>query len=220
MRNDTLLPISKEVLIRINGKDIAGNIEIPAKSKGLVIFAHGSGSGRFSSRNRYVAEILNKNELGTLLFDLLTAEEESIDEYTAEYRFNIPLLAERLIIVTDWLFKEPSLKGLSLGYFGASTGAAAALIAAAERPDIIYAVVSRGGRPDLAMESLPKVKAPTLLIVGGEDFEVIELNKAAYENIIAEKKIEIIPGAAHLFEEPGALKEVAQLTAGWFTRHL
>ncbi|MHB8232183.1 MAG: dienelactone hydrolase family protein [bacterium] len=219
-KNDNSYPISKEVLIRINDKNIAGNMEIPAKAKGLVIFAHGSGSGRFSPRNRYVAGVLSKNNLGTLLFDLLTAEEEKIDEYTAEYRFNIPLLAERLINVTDWLLKEPPLKGLKLGYFGASTGAAAALTAAAKKSEIIYAVVSRGGRPDLAMESLYLVKAPTLLIVGGEDFDVIELNKAAYENIAAEKKLKIIPGASHLFEEPGALDEVARLASAWFSEHL
>jgi dienelactone hydrolase len=220
MKNNDKLYTNKEVIIRIDGKNIYGNLTIPPKAKGLVIFVHGSGSSRFSTRNMYVAEILNKNELGTLLFDLLTVEEEKIDNYTAEYRFNIGLLAERLIDVTDWLLKEPSLKGLKLGYFGASTGAAAALTAAAERPDIIYAVVSRGGRPDLAMQSLEKVKAPTLLIVGGEDFEVIELNKTAYENISAEKKLEIVPGATHLFEEPGALAEVSHLSAGWFTGHL
>ncbi len=220
MKNNEPLPISKEILIRINGKSIFGNLKIPEKAEGLIIFAHGSGSSRFSTRNNYVAGILNKNNLGTLLFDLLTAEEEKIDNYTAEYRFNIELLAKRLIDVTDWLIKEPSLKNLKLGYFGASTGAAAALAAAAKRPDIIYAVVSRGGRPDLAMESLHGVKAPTLLIVGGEDFEVIELNRTAYENISAKKKLEIIPGATHLFEEPGALEEVSRLSAEWFTRYL
>jgi dienelactone hydrolase len=220
MKNNEPLPISKEILIRINGKSIFGNLKIPEKAEGLIIFAHGSGSSRFSTRNNYVAGILNKNNLGTLLFDLLTAEEEKIDNYTAEYRFNIKLLAKRLIDVTDWLIKEPSLKNLKLGYFGASTGAAAALAAAAKRPDIIYAVVSRGGRPDLAMESLQGVKAPTLLIVGGEDFEVIELNRTAYENISAKKKLEIIPGATHLFEEPGALEEVSRLSAEWFTRYL
>jgi len=220
MKNNDSQPITKEILIHINGKNIYGNLKIPKKAEGLVIFAHGSGSGRFSTRNNYVAGILNKNNLGTLLFDLLTAEEEKIDNYTAEYRFNIELLANRLIDVTDWLVKEPALKGLKLSYFGASTGAAAALIAAAKRPSIIYAVVSRGGRPDLAMESLPKVKAPTLLIVGGNDFEVIELNRTAYENIPAKKKLEIIPGATHLFEEPGTLEEVARLSAEWFLKYL
>lgn len=219
-KNDSLFPVRKEVLIKVAGKDVAGDIEIPAKAKGLVIFAHGSGSSRLSPRNRYVAGILNKNNLGTFLFDLLTAEEEKIDNYTTEYRFNIKLLAERLTDVTDWLLKEPLLKGLKLGYFGASTGAAAALIAASKRPNAIYAVVSRGGRPDLAMESLPEVKAPTLLIVGEEDFEVIELNRAAYENISAKKRLEIVPGATHLFEEPGALEEVARITAKWFIGNL
>ena len=220
MKNNDSLPITKEILMNINGKNICGNLKIPEKAEGLVIFAHGSGSGRFSPRNMHVAGILNKNGLGTLLFDLLTAEEEKIDNYSGEYRFNIELLGERLIGVTDWLIKEPPIKGLKFGYFGASTGAAAALTAAAERPSVIYAVVSRGGRPDLAMNSLHRVKAPTLLIVGGEDFEVIELNRAAYENIQAKKKFEIIPGATHLFEEPGALEEVARLSAGWFTKYL
>ena len=220
MKNNDSQPITKEILIHINGKNIYGNLKIPKKAEGLVIFAHGSGSGRFSTRNNYVAGILNKNNLGTLLFDLLTAEEEKIDNYTAEYRFNIELLANRLIDVTDWLVKEPALKGLKLSYFGASTGAAAALIAAAKRPSIIYAVVSRGGRPDLAMESLPKVKAPTLLIVGGNDFEVIELNRTAYENIPAKKKLEIVPGATHLFEEPGTLEEVARLSVDWFLKYI
>ena len=220
MKNNDSLPITKEILMHINGKNIYGNLKIPEKAEGLVIFAHGSGSGRFSPRNMHVAGILNKNGLGTLLFDLLTAEEEKIDNYSGEYRFNIGLLGERLIGVTDWLIKEPPINGLKFGYFGASTGAAAALTAAAERPSIIYAVVSRGGRPDLAMKSLHRVKAPTLLIVGGEDFEVIELNRTAYENIPAKKKLEIIPGATHLFEEPGALEEVARLSAGWFAKYL
>lgn len=220
MKNNDSMQITKEILMHINGKNIYGNLKIPEKAEGLVIFAHGSGSGRFSPRNMRVSGILNKNGLGTLLFDLLTAEEEKIDNYSGEYRFNIELLAERLIGVTDWLIKEPSIKSLKLGYFGASTGAAAALTAAAERPNIIHAVVSRGGRPDLAMESLHRVKAPTLLIVGGEDFEVIELNRTAYENITAKKKLEIIPGATHLFEEPGALEEVARLSAEWFAKYL
>ena len=220
MKNNDSLPITKEILMNINGKNIYGNLKIPEKAEGLVIFAHGSGSGRFSPRNMHVAGILNKSGLGTFLFDLLTAEEEEIDNYSAEFRFNIELLGERLIGVTDWLIKEPAVKGLKLGYFGASTGAAAALTAAAERPSIIHAVVSRGGRPDLAANSLRRVKAPTLLIVGGEDFEVIELNRTAYENITAKKKLEIIPGATHLFEEPGTLEEVARLSAGWFLKYL
>ncbi|MCL5673285.1 MAG: dienelactone hydrolase family protein [Deltaproteobacteria bacterium] len=214
------MKISKEIKISINNKDINGSMEIPAAAKGIVLFAHGSGSSRFSSRNRYVAKILNENNLGTLLFDLLTEEEEKVDIYTAEYRFNIRLLAERLITVTDWLLKEQFINGLKVGYFGASTGAAAALIAAAKKSDIIFAVVSRGGRPDLAMESLPEVKAPTLLIVGGEDFQVIELNKTALRMINVKKKLEIIPGATHLFEEPGALEKVAALSAKWFIENL
>ena len=214
------MKISKEIKISINNKDINGSMEISAAAKGIVLFAHGSGSSRFSSRNRYVAKILNENNLGTLLFDLLTEEEEKVDIYTAEYRFNIRLLAERLITVTDWLLKEQFINGLKVGYFGASTGAAAALIAAAKKSDIIFAVVSRGGRPDLAMESLPEVKAPTLLIVGGEDFQVIELNETALRMINAKKKLEIIPGATHLFEEPGALEKVAALSAKWFIENL
>ncbi len=214
------MKISKEITISINNKNINGNMEIPAAAEGIVLFAHGSGSSRFSSRNRYVAKILNENNLGTLLFDLLTEEEEKVDIYTAEYRFNIRLLAERLIIVTDWLLKDKSTNGLKVGYFGASTGAAAALIAAAKKSDIIFAVVSRGGRPDLAMESLPEVKAPTLLIVGGEDFQVIELNETALRMINAKKKLEIIPGATHLFEEQGALEKVAALSAKWFIKNL
>ncbi|MHB8292036.1 MAG: dienelactone hydrolase family protein [bacterium] len=214
------MKISKEITISINNKNINGSMEIPAAAEGIVLFAHGSGSSRFSSRNRYVAKILNENNLGTLLFDLLTEEEEKIDIYTSEYRFNIRLLAERLITVTDWLLKEQFINGLKVGYFGASTGAAAALIAAAKKSDIIFAVVSRGGRPDLAIESLREVKAPTLLIVGGEDFQVIELNKTALRMINAKKKLEIIPGATHLFEEPGALEKVAALSAKWFIENL
>ncbi len=209
-----------EITISIDNKDINGSMEIPPAARGIVLFAHGSGSSRFSSRNRYVAKILNENNLGTLLFDLLTEEEEKIDIYTAEYRFNIRLLAERLVAVTDWLLKYQFIKNLKVGYFGASTGAAAALIAAAEKSDVIFAVVSRGGRPDLAMESLTMVKAPTLLIVGGEDFQVIELNETALKMINAKKKLEIIPGATHLFEEPGALEKVAALSAKWFIENL
>ena len=174
----------------------------------MVIFAHGSGSGRFSPRNRYVAEAFNQKGLATLLFDLLTAEEEVLDEQTLELRFNIPLLAERLIATTDWVIKRPEYKHFKIGYFGASTGAAAALIAAAKRPDIIQAVVSRGGRPDLAGNALSLVKAPTLLLVEGWDDVVIELNEAAEAKMNAEVNLQIIPEATHLFEEPGKLDEV------------
>ncbi len=211
--------ISKEIFITINGASIGGNLDVPENAKALIVFAHGSGSSRFSKRNRYVAKILNEKNLGTLLFDLLTAEEEKIDMRTTEYRFNIPLLAERLVKVTDWATKDPDLKRLKIGYFGASTGAAAALIAAAARPEV-YAVVSRGGRPDLAMESLPEVKAPTLLIVGGMDYTVIELNEEALKKIKGGKRLEIVKGATHLFEEIGTLEEVARLTGEWFIKHM
>ncbi len=197
-----------------------GDLQPPSKTKALVVFAHGSGSSRFSPRNRYVAQVLRDSGLGTLLFDLLTPEEEVEDEQTAAFRFNIALLARRLIQATDWLTNNAETSDLKIGYFGASTGAAAALIAAAERPQPVYAVVSRGGRPDLAKDSLPIVKAPTLLIVGGEDAVVIRLNRGAYTLLSAEKKLEIVPGATHLFEEPGTLEQVARLAADWFLTHL
>jgi pimeloyl-ACP methyl ester carboxylesterase len=185
-----------------------------------VLFAHGSGSSRFSSRNRYVAKVFNAQKIATLLFDLLTNEEDQEDIVTAEYRFNINLLAERLIGATEWLKKDPQTKNLVFGYFGASTGAAAALIAAAKLPNDIAAVVSRGGRPDLAANYLPKVAAPTLLLVGGLDAEVIELNRRAMALMSAEKKLVIVPGATHLFEELGKLEEVAKLATDWFLRYL
>jgi dienelactone hydrolase len=182
---------------------------------------HGSGSSRFSPRNQYVARELQKNGLGTLLFDLLTAEEERIDMVTAHLRFDIDLLASRLVDVTNWLLNDPDTKNLNIGYFGASTGAAAALIAAKEHSDIVKAVVSRGGRPDLAEKALPDVKAPTLLIVGGEDFQVIDLNQWAFDRLtVKEKQIRIVPGATHLFEEPGTLEEAAHLAGEWFKRYL
>lgn len=184
------------------------------------MFAHGSGSSRHSPRNRYVAQLLNQAQLATLLVDLLTAEEEAIDLRTAQLRFDIGLLAARLAGVTDWLVQYPDTRLLQVGYFGASTGAAAALVAAAERPAAIGAVVSRGGRPDLAGPYLPRVRAPTLLIVGGNDLQVIELNRAAFDQLRCEKELAIIPGATHLFEEPGALDQVAQLAREWFQRYL
>jgi pimeloyl-ACP methyl ester carboxylesterase len=185
-----------------------------------VFFAHGSGSSRFSPRNQYVAKEFNKAKIGTLLFDLLTAEEEETDVVTAEYRFNIALLAERLIGATEWLRNDPQTKKFAFGYFGASTGAAAALIAAAKLPGDIAAVVSRGGRPDLAGKYLPNIVAPTLLLVGGLDTEVIELNRQALDQMKSQKKLVIIPGATHLFEEPGILEEVAKLSADWFLCYL
>jgi putative phosphoribosyl transferase len=212
---------SNEVKIQINSVTLEGNLTIPEGAKGIVVFAHGSGSSRFSSRNRYVAQELQKEGLGTLLFDLLTAEEERIDMITAHLRFDIDLLANRLVSVTNWLFSNPETKNLNIGYFGASTGAAAALIAAKEHANVIKAVVSRGGRPDLAEKALPNVKAPTLLIVGGEDYQVIEMNKWALDRLkVEQKELKIVPGATHLFEEPGTLEQVANLAGEWFKKYL
>ena len=214
--------IHQETAVRIpvGSVVVEGNLVVPSDATGIVIFAHGSGSSRFSTRNKYVAKFLNAQKIGTLLFDLLTYEEDQADIETAEYRFNIDLLAERLIGATEWLKKDPLTKNLCFGYFGASTGAAAALIGAAKLPNDIEAVVSRGGRPDLAANYLPRVAAPTLLLVGGLDREVIELNKMAMEQMSAEKKLIIVPGATHLFEEPGKLEEVAKLSSDWFIRYL
>ena len=209
-----------EVKIPFGGVVLNGNLNVPLGAKGIVMFAHGSGSGRFSPRNQYVAKEFNKAKIGTLLFDLLTSDEEEEDMVTAEYRFNIGLLAQRLIGATEWLKKDPLANNCALGYFGASTGAAAALIAAAKLPNSIAAVVSRGGRPDLAADYLPQVVAPTLLLVGGLDAEVIELNRQAMDQMSAERKLVIVPGATHLFEEPGALEEVAKLSKDWFLRYL
>ena len=208
------------VKIPIGSVVVEGNLTVPSGAKGVVLFAHGSGSSRFSPRNQYVAKQFNKARIGTLLFDLLTNEEDQEDIETAEYRFNINLLAERLIGATEWLNKDLDTKNIVFGYFGASTGAAAALIAAAKLPNDVAAVVSRGGRPDLAANYLPRVVAPTLLLVGGLDTVVIELNRQAMEQMSAEKKLIIIPGATHLFEEPGKLEEVAKLSTDWFLRYL
>jgi len=199
---------------------VEGTLTLPPGPKSVVLFAHGSGSSRFSTRNQYVAKEFNKATIGTLLFDLLTQEEEETDIVTAEYRFNIPLLADRLIGATEWLKNDPKTKRLAFGYFGASTGAAAALIAAAKFPSEISAVVSRGGRPDLAGKYLPNVVAPTLLLVGGLDSEVIDLNRQAMNQMTAEKKMVIIPGATHLFEEQGTLEEVAKVSIDWFLKYL
>jgi pimeloyl-ACP methyl ester carboxylesterase len=186
----------------------------------VVLFAHGSGSSRHSPRNRFVARVLREAGLATLLIDLLTADEEAVDQYTAQLRFDIGLLAQRLVGATDWLLQNRETAGLPIGYFGASTGAAAALVAAAERPDAVAAIVSRGGRPDLAGPALSRVRAPTLLIVGGNDIPVIGLNEEALAQLTTEKRLVIVPGASHLFEEPGALEEVARLAADWFGRYL
>lgn len=210
----------EEVKVKFGELTLNGNLVLPKDAKGIILFAYGAGSSRFSPRERYVAGEFNKDGFATLLMDLLTQEEEEIDNQTREFRFDIPLLAERLVGATEWLKKNPSTKKLPIGLFGASTGAAACLIAAAKLPDYAKAVISRGGRPDLAMEHLTKVKAPTLLIVGGEDTEVIELNKIALKELKCEKKLEIIPGATHLFEESGKLEKVAQLAAKWFLKHL
>jgi dienelactone hydrolase len=208
------------VRIPVGGVVVEGDLIVPSGARGVVLFAHGSGSSRFSPRNKYVAKIFNAQKIATLLFDLLTDEEDQSDQETGEYRFNINLLAERLIGATEWLKKDPQTKNCSFGYFGASTGAAAALIAAAKLPTDIAAVVSRGGRPDLAANYLSRVKAPTLLLVGGWDTEVIELNRQAMEQMSAEKSLVIISEATHLFEEPGKLEEVAKLSTNWFLRYL
>lgn len=199
---------------------LEGNLSLPAGATGVVLFAHGSGSSRLSPRNRYVATLLNQAKLATLLVDLLTVKEEALDQATGHLRFDIALLAQRLVGATDWLTQQPDTRGLRLGYFGASTGAAAALVAAAERAAVVGAVVSRGGRPDLAGPALERVTAPTLLIVGGNDTEVIELNEQALARLRCEKRLAIVPGATHLFEEPGALDEVTRLARAWFERHL
>ncbi|MGA2882294.1 MAG: dienelactone hydrolase family protein [Bryobacteraceae bacterium] len=200
---------------------LEGDLVIPEKATAVIAFAHGSGSSRHSPRNQYVARVLQQGGLATLLFDLLTAEEERIDVQTAELRFDIALLARRLSEATAWLKKDKDTRDLLVGYFGASTGAAAALVAAAQRRGDVFAVVSRGGRPDLAGTSLPRVKASTLLIVGGEDTPVIEMNENAFRQLrMEEKTLEIVPGATHLFEEPGALEKVASLARDWLQREL
>ena len=208
------------VRITAGRASLDGDLTLTPGARGVVLFAHGSGSSRHSSRNRYVAHELRRSGLGTLLMDLLTAEEEALDARTAHLRFDIDLLVERLGAATDWLRADPRTSRLPVGCFGASTGGAAALVAAAERPADVAAVVSRGGRPDLAGAALPRVQAPTLLIVGGRDEPVIEMNREALARLRCEKRLEIVPGATHLFEEPGALEEVARLAEAWFARHL
>lgn len=209
-----------ELKIPVGNVEVEGTLYLPSDVRGVVVFVHGSGSSRFSPRNQYVAKTFNRAALGTLLFDLLTSEEEEEDELTAHYRFNIDMLSERLLGVTEWLRTDASTRNLKLGYFGASTGAAAALIAAAKLPDAVAAVVSRGGRPDLAGKYLPQVKAPTLLLVGGWDEQVIELNRQAQSQMHNQNKLVIIPEATHLFEEPGKLDEVAQHSTEWFLQFL
>jgi putative phosphoribosyl transferase len=210
----------ESIVIPVVEGQIVADLRVPERAIGLVIFAHGSGSSRFSSRNRAVAEFLEARGYGTLLLDLLTSEEEAIDVRTREYRFDIERLGRRVVIATDWAHQRPDLARLPIGSFGASTGAAAALIGAAERPAVTRAVVSRGGRPDLAGQALPRVKAPTLLIVGGDDEPVIEMNRDAMRQMTAPVELEIVPGATHLFEEPGTLERAMELAAAWFDRHL
>ncbi|HKI85180.1 MAG TPA: alpha/beta family hydrolase [Thermoanaerobaculia bacterium] len=209
-----------EVEIPVSDLVLPGTLTVPADADGLVIFAHGSGSSRQSPRNRLVAEKLNQSGLATLLFDLLTSAEETADSYDARLRFDVPLLSDRLVAVTDWVAAFPPAHGLPLGYFGASTGAAAALVAAAARPALVEAVVSRGGRPDLAEFALARVKAPTLLIVGARDRSVLLLNRQAQRQLTAANELEVVPAATHLFEEAGKLEEVAALAASWFTGNL
>jgi len=208
------------VKVPVGRVTLEGNLVLPRGAQGVVLFAHGSGSSRFSPRNRYVAGVLQQGGLGTLLIDLLTPEEESIDLRTQEIRFNIPLLADRLVGAVDWLRQNEATCDLRIGLFGSSTGAAAALMAAPRRPGAIGAIVSRGGRPDLASASLRQVEAPTLLIVGGRDALVITLNEQAMERLRVESRLEVVPGAGHLFEEPGALERVAELARDWFQKYL
>src|SRR5436853_7449625 len=211
--------MTTEITIPAGAAILAGALSLPEQAHSLVLFVHGSGSSRHSPRNQFVARTLNNAKLATLLFDLLTANEERIDSYTAEFRFNIELLAERLSFATKWTSEQANTRDLCIGYFGSSTGAAAALVSAAEFPDVA-AVVSRGGRPDLAGDALPKVRAPTLLIVGGRDEVVITLNERAHAQMRCEVKIEIVPNATHLFEESGALEQVAALASDWFIEHM
>jgi dienelactone hydrolase len=214
-------PDEQVVEVPAGGVTLEGNLAAPAGARGVVLFAHGSGSSRHSPRNRSVAGVLQSAGLATLLVDLLTAAEEEVDDRTRHLRFDIGLLAGRLVGAADWLNNDPTTRGLAIGCFGASTGGGAALVAAAERPDLVRAVVSRGGRPDLAGEALARVRAPTLLIVGGNDVPVLRLNERALDELAAApKRLAVVPGATHLFEEPGALGEVARLAADWFTRYL
>lgn len=211
---------TEAVHIELGSVALDGDLHVPVQAAGLVIFAHGSGSSPFSRRNRAVAKVLEHAGFGTLLLDLLTRQEEAEDERTAEYRFNIPLLGARVVGAADWAQAQADLRRFPLALFGASTGAAAALIASADRPAAIRAVISRGGRPDLAEDTLSRVEAPTLLIVGGDDTPVIDMNRDAMRRMRAPVQLEIVPGATHLFEEPGTLEQVARLAADWCRRHL
>lgn len=221
MNNPTQTPLAREVRIACGDVWLYGDLTLPDDFSGLVLFAHGSGSGRHSARNRQVAQKLQQAGIATLLFDLLTAQEEEVDLHTREHRFNIALLTSRMQDATSWAMSQPDFQHAAIGYFGASTGSAAAIIAAARLGDRIAAVVSRGGRPDLAGPvALAAVSAPTLLIVGGDDHEVIKLNEQAFAHLQCDKRLVIVPGATHLFEERGTLEQVAELAAAWFTAHL
>jgi putative phosphoribosyl transferase len=211
---------SRRVRIAAGSATLEGEWCLPARAVGIVLFAHGSGSSRHSPRNQAVARALQESGTGTLLFDLLTRDEEAVDARTGGLRFDIGLLARRLVSATRWMARQPEGQHLGFGYFGSSTGGAAALVAASELGSVVDAVVSRGGRPDLAGDALPLVDAPTLLIVGDRDEVVVQLNEAAHEQLRCEKHLAVVPRATHLFEEPGALEEVAQLAAAWFRRHL
>ncbi|MPZ15883.1 MAG: alpha/beta hydrolase [Chloroflexi bacterium] len=209
-------PEERLTWIPAGGVELEGNLLVPEGARSIVLFAHGTGSSRHSPRNRFVARVLRQGRMGTLLMDLLTPQEEAQDVHTGRLRFNIGQLSQRLVDATDWLKQHPGTGQLRIGYFGASTGASAALVAAAERPEHVRAVVSRGGRPDLAGSALARVRCPTLLIVGGSDAPVIELNRRAMNQLQAEKRLDIVPGATHLFEEPGTLEDVARRTRSWF----
>jgi putative phosphoribosyl transferase len=219
LRVSEIRDMENQIEIPVRGATLSGILTTPRVPRGIVLFAHGSGSSRHSPRNRLVATTLNRAGLGTLLFDLLTPEEESVDESTREFRFNIALLAERLGFATEWIAQDPRTRDIPVGLFGSSTGGAAALVAAAERPARIAAIVSRGGRPDLAGTALANVRAPTLLIVGSRDEFVIQLNREAMERMQCEVKLELVTGATHLFSEPGTLQQVAELAADWFVRY-
>jgi putative phosphoribosyl transferase len=218
MANNSI--IRREVQVPAGPVHLVGELIVPENATGLIVFVHGSGSSRHSPRNQFVAQSLQSHHLGTLLFDLLTEEEEQREFYTGHLRFDVNMLAERLLHATEWLKQQPEAEPLNIGYFGSSTGAAAALIAAANGDERIGAIVSRGGRPDLAADHLRKVKAPTLFIVGGRDLPVLDLNESAFERLRGEKLVRILPGATHLFEEPGALEQVARLAAEWFGNYL
>jgi pimeloyl-ACP methyl ester carboxylesterase len=220
MPSISAIPASRPVRIDVAGAVLNGDVMVPEEARGLVVFVHGSGSSRFSRRNRAVADSLVRAQLATLLLDLLTEPEERTDAVTAEFRFDIAMLARRTTEVVDWIAASAQIGSLPIGLFGASTGAAAALIAAADRPEPARAVVSRGGRPDLAASALDRVVVPTLLIVGGRDLPVLDLNQQAYERLRGARDLRIVPGATHLFEEPGALDQVARLATEWFLKYL